>query len=134
MSPPSPLKETRLFINGDLVPSLSKETFRLRNPATQEVVADVFAAGKEDVDRAVDSAKKAFPAWSEADGSKHFCNGLRTTLITHAISGDTTGMHQPFGGLHRPPCFRICVSRGDIHGKADLYLSRRLPRVCSIQM
>ncbi|GLA14365.1 hypothetical protein AnigIFM62618_000744 [Aspergillus niger] len=57
--------ETRLFINGEFVPSLSGSKFDLYNPATEELSASVYEAGPEDVDRAVAAAKAAFPAWSE---------------------------------------------------------------------
>ncbi|KAH7142310.1 aldehyde dehydrogenase [Fusarium sp. MPI-SDFR-AT-0072] len=59
-----PLKENRLFINGEFVPSVSGKTFDLTNPTTEEKIASVYEAGAEDVDIAVKAAKAAFPAWS----------------------------------------------------------------------
>ncbi|EXA32077.1 hypothetical protein FOVG_16653 [Fusarium oxysporum f. sp. pisi HDV247] len=59
-----PLKENRLFINGEFVPSVSGKTFDLTNPTTEEKIASVYEAGAEDVDLAVKAAKAAFPAWS----------------------------------------------------------------------
>jgi aldehyde dehydrogenase (NAD+) len=56
--------ETRLFINGEFVPSKSGKTFEVKNPATLKHVAHVSEAGVEDVDIAVEAAKAAFPAWS----------------------------------------------------------------------
>ncbi|KAH6953488.1 hypothetical protein HG530_013140 [Fusarium avenaceum] len=58
------LKENRLFINGEFVPSVSGKTFDLTNPTTEEKIASVYEAGAEDVDLAVKAAKAAFPAWS----------------------------------------------------------------------
>lgn len=58
------LKENRLFINGEFVPSVSGKTFDLTNPTTEENIASVYEAGAEDVDLAVKAAKAAFPAWS----------------------------------------------------------------------
>lgn len=60
--------ENRLFINGEFVPSASGRKFPLVNPITKAVTVDVFEAGVEDVDRAVASARDAFPHWSETDG------------------------------------------------------------------
>ncbi|KAL4744932.1 hypothetical protein BDW72DRAFT_208623 [Aspergillus terricola var. indicus] len=62
--------ETRLFINGEFVPSLDGSTFKVTNPFSGEAVAEVSEAKAEDVDRAVESAERAFPAWSESDGSE----------------------------------------------------------------
>ncbi|KAJ5930383.1 hypothetical protein N7466_005876, partial [Penicillium verhagenii] len=60
-----PTLETRLFINNEFVESKSEETYKLYNPATDEFVADVQQAGREDVDAAVDAAQAAFPAWRD---------------------------------------------------------------------
>jgi aldehyde dehydrogenase (NAD+) len=57
--------EDRLFIGGDFVPSISQKKFDIYNPSTEELAASVYEAGVEDVDRAVNAAKAAFPAWSE---------------------------------------------------------------------
>lgn len=61
--------ETRLFINGEFVPSKSGKTFDVINPATEKLTASPFEAGAEDVDLAVDAAKAALPAWSALGGS-----------------------------------------------------------------
>jgi aldehyde dehydrogenase (NAD+) len=60
--------ETRLFINGEFTPSIRGKIFKLINPATDKLAAEVYEAGAEDVDLAVQSAKKAFPAWAQAEG------------------------------------------------------------------
>ncbi|CAM1503524.1 Fc.00g011150.m01.CDS01 [Cosmosporella sp. VM-42] len=54
--------EGRLFINGELVPVISGQTFP--NAATNEVIADVSLAQEEDVDKAVAAAQKAQPVWA----------------------------------------------------------------------
>ncbi|RHZ49038.1 uncharacterized protein CDV56_101992 [Aspergillus thermomutatus] len=65
----TPEIETRLFIDGEFVPSLDGSKFKVTNPFTGETVAEVSEAKAEDVNRAVESAKRAFPTWSELDGS-----------------------------------------------------------------
>jgi acyl-CoA reductase-like NAD-dependent aldehyde dehydrogenase len=60
--------ETRLFINGKFVHSNSGKTFAVTNPATEQVVAQVYEAEFADVDVAVDAAEAAFPSWSELGG------------------------------------------------------------------
>src|SRR5687767_6651571 len=50
----------RLVIGGEQVDAVSGETFESEDPSTGEVFATVAKAGKEDVDRAVQAARKAF--------------------------------------------------------------------------
>ncbi|KAL4952353.1 Aldehyde/histidinol dehydrogenase [Aspergillus filifer] len=62
--------ETRLFINGEFVHALDGSTFTLKSPFSGKTVAEVAEAKAEDVDRAVECAKRAFPAWEGLDGSE----------------------------------------------------------------
>lgn len=57
--------ETRLFINNEFVESISGKTFDVFNPYSEEKVASVYEALPEDVDKAVDAAEAALPAWEE---------------------------------------------------------------------
>jgi malonate-semialdehyde dehydrogenase (acetylating)/methylmalonate-semialdehyde dehydrogenase len=52
------------WIGGQWVESASGRTEPVYNPATREVLAQVPFSTKEDVDRAVQTAKEAFKAWS----------------------------------------------------------------------
>jgi aldehyde dehydrogenase (NAD+)/betaine-aldehyde dehydrogenase len=54
----------RLFIDGAFVDAADGRTVEVRNPHDGTVIANVAEAGAYDVDRAVDAAKRAFPAWS----------------------------------------------------------------------
>lgn len=54
------INATQAFIDGKFTDSLSGETFATSNPATGEVIAEVAACGSEDVDAAVESARRAF--------------------------------------------------------------------------
>ncbi|OPB42775.1 hypothetical protein A0O28_0084110 [Trichoderma guizhouense] len=65
--------ETRLFINGEFTPSIRGKIFKLINPATDKLTAEIYEGGAEDVDLAVQSAKNAFPAWAEAEASDRQC-------------------------------------------------------------
>ena len=51
------------FINGESVDPADGETEDVVNPATGEVIAEAPLSTKEDVDRAVGAAKKAFESW-----------------------------------------------------------------------
>jgi malonate-semialdehyde dehydrogenase (acetylating)/methylmalonate-semialdehyde dehydrogenase len=51
------------FINGEWVDSAASEWLDVPNPATGEVLARVPLAGADEVNRAVEAAAAAFPAW-----------------------------------------------------------------------
>ena len=53
------------LIGGEWVDSSGGETMEVLNPATGEVIAEVPRATAEDVDRAVQAAKKALAEWLE---------------------------------------------------------------------
>ncbi|MBI3788882.1 MAG: aldehyde dehydrogenase family protein, partial [Ignavibacteriales bacterium] len=50
----------QLFINGEFVDSVSKQTFDSINPFNQEIVARVARANAEDAKRAIAAARDAF--------------------------------------------------------------------------
>ena len=54
----------KLYIDGAWVASSGNETIEVENPATEAVIATIPAGTAEDVDRAVQAAKAAFPAWA----------------------------------------------------------------------
>jgi 1-pyrroline dehydrogenase len=53
------------FVGGEWVDSASGETMEVLNPATGETIAEVPRGIAEDVDRAVQAAKRALPEWLE---------------------------------------------------------------------
>ncbi len=57
----------KMYINGEFVESTSGRTFPTPNPATGEVLAEVYEADKEDIDKAVKAARQAFDKgeWSK---------------------------------------------------------------------
>ena len=55
--------QQKMFVGGEFVDSTSGETMEVLNPATGEVIAEVPKGTAEDVDRAVDAAKKAWGEW-----------------------------------------------------------------------
>src|SRR5689334_17558276 len=61
------MKTGDLYIGGAFVPSQSKTTIDVINPATQEVIATTPDGNASDVDRAAKAARKAFEsgAWPE---------------------------------------------------------------------
>lgn len=56
--------EQQLFIHGKRVSATSGQTFESINPANGTVLANIQRANKDDLDRAVDSAKKGQKIWA----------------------------------------------------------------------
>ena len=63
------------FIDGKWQPSLSKETYDVINPATEEVIGKASKASSADVEKALKSAEKGFLIW------KNFSPWDRATII-----------------------------------------------------
>lgn len=55
-----------MFIDNEFVPALGGATIDVENPSTGKHLATVSAAQAEDVDRAVESAQKAFTSWKKS--------------------------------------------------------------------
>ena len=55
--------QQKMFVGGEFVDSTSGETMEVLNPATGEVIAEVPRGTAEDVERAVDAARKAWGEW-----------------------------------------------------------------------
>src|SRR6202142_2866898 len=65
-------KTQRILINGKWVEAASGKTFPTYNPATGEVLANIAAGDREDIDRAVKAARAAFESgpWSKISASE----------------------------------------------------------------
>ncbi|MFZ0577203.1 MAG: aldehyde dehydrogenase family protein [Psychrobacillus psychrotolerans] len=59
------LNHTKQYINGEWVDSTGSETIEVVNPATEKVIGKISSGTKDDVDRAVEAAKDAFPTFSK---------------------------------------------------------------------
>lgn len=55
---------SKLYIGGKFVDGLAGSTIEVVNPADGSVITEIAEARAEDVDRAVDAAAEAFPAWA----------------------------------------------------------------------
>ena len=58
------VRTVRHVIGDEVVDSLAAETFETLNPHDNSLLGSVALGGKEDADRAVAAARKAFPAWA----------------------------------------------------------------------
>jgi acyl-CoA reductase-like NAD-dependent aldehyde dehydrogenase len=77
---------TKLFIGGEFVDALDGRTLAVDNPHDGSRIADVALAGAADVDRAVEAARRAFPAWSRRSAGER---GRLLLKLADAIEGDT---------------------------------------------
>jgi succinate-semialdehyde dehydrogenase/glutarate-semialdehyde dehydrogenase len=59
-----------MLIGGEWRRASAHEEIEVVNPATEEIVATVPAGGSEDVELAVETAKRAFADWSRTDAEK----------------------------------------------------------------
>ena len=55
----------KMLIGGELVDSVSGQTYEVRNPATGAVVDTVPKGNEKDVQQAVGAAETAFKEWSD---------------------------------------------------------------------
>src|ERR671925_2420488 len=55
----------KMLIGGELVDSVSKNTYEIRNPATGAVVDTAPKGNEKDVQQAIQAAEDAFKVWSD---------------------------------------------------------------------
>jgi acyl-CoA reductase-like NAD-dependent aldehyde dehydrogenase len=84
----APADPARLIIDGQAVDAASGRTFITKNPATEEPICAVAEAGPEDVDRAVQAARRAFDngAWPKmrAAERQRILTKLGDLILEHA--------------------------------------------------
>ena len=66
-APKNELRHALMLIDGKRVESASGHTIAVENPANRRTIGLVPRGGAEDVDRAVQAAAKAYPAWSRTN-------------------------------------------------------------------
>lgn len=64
------LEHTKIYIDGQWVPASGGGVTTLVNPATEEPFATVPMSSTEDVDKAVQAARRAFPSWSRTSAEE----------------------------------------------------------------
>lgn len=76
-----PKLQTKMFIDNKWTDPEKRTTFKTINPATGEKICDVAEAHAEDVDRAVQAARRAFRGWSHMTGTKICGTGQECAFI-----------------------------------------------------
>lgn len=77
--------ETRLFINGEFVDAAEGGRITVLNPHDNSLIAEVSEARTVDIDRAVQAARKAFPAWKRMAAADR---GRLLVKLAEAIEAD----------------------------------------------
>ncbi|MBP6381414.1 MAG: aldehyde dehydrogenase family protein [Pseudomonadales bacterium] len=104
--------ESRLFIDGELVPAASGKTYPNISPVTEEVIGHVADAGPEDMERAIAAARGAFDTteWSTNHELRLRCiRQLRDALLAVREDfkqqiGAETGSPMGICGAGGPQC------------------------------
>ncbi len=81
-----------MWINGEHTPGSSGNVIEVHNPATEEIIDTVPAANAADVDRAVEAAQAAFPAWKKLPA------GQKAELL-HEVAQKLTERTEEFARL-----------------------------------
>jgi acyl-CoA reductase-like NAD-dependent aldehyde dehydrogenase len=102
---------TQLFINNEFVDALSGRTFPTYNPATEELLANVQEADKDDIDAAVAAARKAFEIGSEWRTMDATQRGNLINKLADLIERDSESLAK-LETLNNGKCF--VDSKGDI--------------------
>ena len=84
-APPKLDIETRLFIGGEFVDSVEGGRIPVLNPHDNSLLAEVSEARPADVDRAVEAARRAFPAWKRMSAAER---GRLLGKLADAIEAD----------------------------------------------
>ena len=77
-------KLKKFFINGQWVEPISKEFMPVLNPANEEEIAQLSLGNDQDVERAVEAAKRAFESFSKTSKSERLEYLRRLKSITEA--------------------------------------------------
>lgn len=83
--------ETRLFIGGEFVDAVEGGRIPVTNPHDNTILAEVAEARAADIDRAVQAARKAFPAWRRMAASER---GRLLAKLADAIEFDGENLAQ----------------------------------------
>jgi aldehyde dehydrogenase (NAD+) len=84
------IERKQIYIDGTWVPSAGTDVLNVVNPATEEVIATVPRGTADDVDRAVQAAVHAFPAWSRSTVHDRIALFRKLAQLTAARAEDIT--------------------------------------------
>ncbi|UYF98916.1 CoA-acylating methylmalonate-semialdehyde dehydrogenase [Halomonas sp. GD1P12] len=86
------LRDIPLYIDGAAVTSQSSEWRDVVNPATQEVVARVPFCTNDEVERAIESAQRAFPEWRKTPLNKRMRIMMKLAALIREHTGELAAL------------------------------------------
>jgi len=105
------------FINGDTVSDSSTDPMDRRAPGTDEIVSRVLRGSKEDVDRAVRAARRAFD-----DGTWQYAAGMERYMVLNRVADLIEQNSALLAHLDAEESGKpIILAEGDIAGAAGLW-------------
>jgi aldehyde dehydrogenase (NAD+) len=87
-----------LFLDGDFFKPASRQWFTTLDPSNEEPLAEVALADETDVDRAVGSARRAFPEWSKLSGAERSKFMFRIARLVQERSRELAVLETRDGG------------------------------------
>ena len=84
------IERNTIYIDGEWIASAGREVLTVVNPATEEAIATVPRGTAHDVERAVQAAVRAFPAWSQSAVQERIAVFQRLARLTEARSAEIT--------------------------------------------
>jgi acyl-CoA reductase-like NAD-dependent aldehyde dehydrogenase len=105
----------KLYMDGKWVNSVSSETFPSNNPAKPKQILGIFQKGnKEDINKAVEAAEKAFESWDETPAPKRGLILLKTAqLLRENKESLAREMTMEMGKI-------LAETRGDVQEAIDI--------------
>lgn len=79
------LNNEKLYIDGQFIDASSEEFIDVENPATEEIIAKIPSASKEDIDKACNAAYEAFKTYSKTslDERIAYMEKLKDWIVNH---------------------------------------------------
>jgi aldehyde dehydrogenase (NAD+) len=87
-----------LVLDGDFFKPASRQWFTTLDPSNEEPLAEVALADETDVDRAVGSARRAFPEWSKLSGAERSKFMFRIARLVQERSRELAVLETRDGG------------------------------------
>lgn len=103
------------YIGGKWIKSSSGKTLENINPANGKLIAKFQVGTREDVDRAVKAARKAFPAWRDTPAPERGDILLKTSLILEKKKDELAKLMTMENGKI------FSESRGDVQEAIDMF-------------
>ena len=101
------MKKYEHYINGEWIDSTGNEIIAVVNPATEEIIGEISAANKDDIDLAVEAAKSAYESRVLVD-----MNPMERAKLMRGIADELRKISKDGGAL-------LCAENGKLLGASE---------------